>query len=235
MTDRELAARWDPDHRLAALSSLVAGLVVVVGTALIFSVALSPVEAIINGDTLVDPFGVNVAAALLLVVDLGLLVFVVGLLHALSDTRSYAVTLGTAVVTLTTAVSATIHLAWGYAASAAEVELAAPEVHFITWLSANLWLMPLYGLLVGATLLGVALALDHSSLRFARRLAVASAVVGGLLVVLAPFAAMGEYTVFVLVASTFLATGGISVLLAVTLIRLATLLRRPRRVQAHAV
>ena len=168
MTDRELAAQWDPDHRLAALSSLVAGLVVVVGTVLIFSVALSPVEAIINGGT-AGTFGINVAAALLLAVDLCLLVFVVGLVHALSDHRSFAVTLVTAVATLTTTVSATIHLVWGYAASGAEVELAAPEVHFITWLSANLWLMPLYGLLVGATLVGVALALHHSSLRLDRK------------------------------------------------------------------
>ena len=45
-------------------------------------------------------------------------------------------------------------------------------------------MLPLFGVLVGATLLALALALHDSAFRFARRLAPASAVVGGLLCVL---------------------------------------------------
>lgn len=224
MTDKGLAAQWDSDHRLAATTAFISGSVVAVGTAVLFSVGMRPIEAIVQGGT-ATPFGINLVAGLLLVIDIGLLVFVVGLAHAVTAGRSFGLALTTAVATLACAASATIHLVWAYAASSLEVGLPAETVQFATWIAANVWLLPLFGLLVGATLLALAAALRGSGFRFARRLATASAMVGGALCLIAPFSGTGPgQSALVAVTAILLATGGISVLLAVALVKLGLLL-----------
>jgi hypothetical protein len=235
MTDQELAARWDADHRLAATASFVSGLVVVVGTALMFSIGTVPVEAIVQGHT-ASAFEVTLVTGLLLVIDIALLLFVVGLAHAFTEGRSFGLTATSAVVTLATTASATLHLTWGYVASSPEVDLPAEIVQFVTWLSVNLWLLPLFGLLVGATLLALTLALRTSSFRFARRLGTASAVVGGVLFVLAPFTGFEpNQQALGAVAAILLATVGISALLLVALVRLGMLLRKARHIQPSSL
>ncbi len=174
MNDKELAARWDADHRLAATASFVSGLVVVAGTALMFTIGTVPVEAIIQGQA-ASPFEITLVTGLLLVIDIALLLFVVGLAHAFAEGQSFGLSAATAVVTLATTASATLHLTWGYVASSPEMALPNELVQFVTWLSVNLWLLPLFGLLVGATLLALTLALRTSSFRFAQRLGTASA------------------------------------------------------------
>ena len=84
MTDRELAARWDADHRLAARTALIAGAAAVVGTATFFSFGLAPIMAIQEGGT-AGSFEITLVACLLLAVDLALLGFIVGLVHAFAD------------------------------------------------------------------------------------------------------------------------------------------------------
>lgn len=229
MTDQELASQWDADHHLAAITSLASGALVVLGTALVFSVGIGPVEALI-ADRTVHPFEVTMVGGLLLIVDVALLVFVVALAHAFTQGRSFGLTVTTAVAALATAAAATVHLIWVYLASAPDVDAPAQVTQFATWLAVNLWMLPVFGLLVGATLLALALALRHSPIRFARRLGTASAVIGGWLVVLAPFTGVGpDQPAFVAVAAILLATGGISALLLVALVRLGLLLRSARR------
>lgn len=231
MNDKELAARWDADHRLAATASFVSGLVVVVGTAVMFTIGTVPVEAIIQGQA-ASASEITLVTGLLLVIDIALLLFVVGLAHAFAEGQSFGLTAATAVVTLATTASATLHLTWGYVASSPEMELPNELVQFVTWLSVNLWLLPLFGLLVGATLLALTLALRTSSFRFARRLGTAAAVVGGILFLLAPFTGF-EQDQLALGAVTMIlvATVGISALLVAALVRLGLLLRTHRQVR----
>ena len=229
MNDKELAARWDADHRLAATASFVSGLVVVAGTALMFTIGTVPVEAIIQGQT-ASAFEITLVTGLLLVIDIALLLFVVGLAHAFAEGQSFGLSAATAVVTLATTASATLHLTWGYVASSPEMALPNELVQFVTWLSVNLWLLPLFGLLVGATLLALTLALRTSSFRFAQRLGTASAVVGGILFLLAPFTGFGQDQLALgAVAMVLVATVGISALLVAALVRLGLLLRRQRQ------
>jgi hypothetical protein len=229
MTDQELASQWDADHRLAAATSLAAGALVVVGTALVFTVGMGPIEALVAGQA-AGAFEVTMLGGLLLIVDLALLVFVVAMAHTFSEGRSFGLTVTTAVATLATTAAATMHLIWVHMASTPEVEMPAQVTQFATWLAVNLWMLPLFGLLVGATLLALALALRHSALRVARRLGTAAALVGGLLVVLAPFTGFGPgQPAFAAVAETMLATGAVSALLLVVLVRLGLLLLRARR------
>ena len=231
MTDQELAAHWDADHRLAATVSLVAGAVVAVGTGLLFTVGLAPIEAINQGKS-TSPFAVTMVAALMLLVDVALLAFVVGLAHALTEGRPFVLALSTAVATLATTVSAALHLVWGNVAAALEVGLPVGIVQFVTWLAANLWLLPLFALLVGATLLALSLALHFSDFRFARRLGTASAVVGGILCALAPFTGYEPgQPAWAMVVVTTVAVVGISALLLVALVRLGMMLRGVRHAE----
>ena len=228
-SDRELAARWDTDHRLAALVAFVAGLIAIAGAAVWFTLGMSVANPLVEGRSS-GVFEIGVVAGVLLLTDVALLVFVVGLAFAASASRSFGLTATVAVASLTTAVSATLHLVWSYAASWLEVGLPADLVQFVTWLALNLWLMPLYGLLVGATLVALWLPLRSSEFRFARRLGAASLIVGGLLCVLGPFTGSGpDVPAFAAVAAILLATGGIGVLLVVALVRLGSLLWRTRR------
>lgn len=232
MTDRELAAAWDADHRLAAIATLVAGAVAVIGTALVFSVGTVPIEALVEGRA-VGSFPVTLVAGLLLAVDIALLVFVVGLAHTFARTGSFGLTATIAVATLATTAAATVHLVWAHVVSSPETDVAAGVTQFATWLAVNLWILPLFGLLVGATLLALALALLHSASTFARRLGAASAVVGGALCVLAPFSGFDpDQPALAAVAAVLVATAGISALLLVTLVRLGLLLARTR--SAHS-
>ena len=140
---RRLAA--SPPRRLAATVSFISGTVVVVGTALLFSIGMVPVEAIAQGHA-TDAFGVTMIAGLLLITDIALLLFVVGLAPSLTEGRSFGLTATNAVVTLATTASAVLHLTWGYVASSPDTDLPAELVQFVTWLSVNLWLLPLFGL-----------------------------------------------------------------------------------------
>lgn len=229
MTDQELASQWDADHRLAATTSLASGALVVVGTALVFTVGAGPIEALVAGQA-AGAFEVTLLGGLLLIVDLALLVFVVALAHTFTEGRSIGLTVTAAVATLATAAAATVHLIWAHVASAPEVGAPAQVTQFATWLAVNLWMLPLFGLLVGATLLALALAFRHSPFRLARHLGTVAAVVGGLLVLLAPFTGFGAgQPAFAAVAAIMLATGGISALLIVALVRLGLLLMRSRR------
>lgn len=229
MTDQELASQWDPEHRLAALTTLVSGILVIVGTALVFTVGTGPIEALVEGRA-AGAFEVTMLGGLLLIVDLSLVVCVVALAHTFAEERGFGTALTTAVTTLATTVAATVHLIWAYIASSPEVEMPTRVTQFATWVGANLWMLPLFGVLVGATLLALALALWHSPLRFSRRLGKAAATVGGLLVVLAPFTgSVPEQPAFVAVAVILLATVGISALLLVALVRVGLLLRGARR------
>ncbi len=225
MADQELATQWDADHRLAAVASFAAGMVVVVGAALWLTLGMA-----LAGQT-ATAFLVTLVAGLLLITDVALLVFVVGLAHALTRPGSFGLVLTTAVASLATAVSATLHLLWGHLASVPKVEADIPSgvADFVTWLALNLWLMPLFGLLVGATLLALAMALRASDFTLARRLGTASAVVGGILVVLGPFAGFSpDQSAIVAVIAILVAAVGISGLLAVALLRLGVLLWRSR-------
>ncbi|HHU38377.1 MAG TPA: hypothetical protein GXZ45_03720 [Propionibacterium sp.] len=190
-----------------------------------FTVGMGPVEALVSGQA-AGPMAVTMLGGLLLIVDVALLVVVVALAHTFSEGRSIGLTVTTGVATLATASAAAIHLVWVNLASNLEVEVPAQTTHFATWLAVNVWLLPLFGLLVGATLAALALALRASTFRFARRLGTASAVLGGLLVALAPFSGFApDQSALVAVAVITLATVGISVLLVVALVRLALLLR----------
>jgi hypothetical protein len=230
MTDRELAARWDADHRLAAIVAVIAGAVVVVGAGIVFSFGTVPVEAIIAGRT-AGAFEVTLVAGLLLLVDIALMVFVVALAHAFTEGPSFGLTITSAVVAMAATVSATLHLVWGYVAATPDVELPADVVRFVTWIAVNLWLLPLFGLLVGATLLALGLVLRTSSFRFARRLGTASAVVGGILCVLAPFTGISPgQPAWVAVVTILVACVGIAALLLVALVGLVVLLPRTRQV-----
>ena len=219
MNDQELASHWDADHRLAAITTLASGLLVILGTALFYTFGMGPGQV-------TAPIAVTMRGGLLLIVDVALLVVVVALAHTFSEGRSIGLTVTTGVATLATASAAAIHLVWVYLASNLEFEVPAQATQFATWLALNLWLMPLFGLLVGATLLALALALRASPFRFARRLGTASAVIGGLLVALAPFSGFApDQSALVSVAATTLAAVGISVLLVVALVRLGLLLK----------
>ena len=44
MNDQELASHWDADHRFAAITTLASGLLVIVGTALFFTLGMGPAE-----------------------------------------------------------------------------------------------------------------------------------------------------------------------------------------------
>ena len=238
MNDQELASHWDADHRLAAITTLASGLLVIIGTALFFTLGMGP-AALVSGQA-AGPMAVTMRGGLLLIVDVALLVVVVALAHTFSEGRSIGLTVTTGVATLATASAAAIHLVWVNLASNLEtMEVPAQATEFATWLALNVWLLPLFGLLVGATLLALALALRASPFRFARRLGTASAVIGGLLVALAPFSGYSpDQSALVMAAVTTIATVGISVLLVVALVRLGLLLKgagslpRPTR---HAV
>lgn len=234
MTDQDLAARWDADHRLAAVVALGAGVLVIVGTALMFTVGVGPMGEVVQGRP-AAPFAITLVTGLLLLVDVALLVFVLGLAHALTEGASFGLTVTTAVATMATSASATVHLVAGYVVSSPEGSTAG-LVTFSGWLSANLWLLPLFGLLVGATLVALGLTLRTGPSRFGRRLGTASAVVGGVLIAVAPFtgAAPNEPAIAAVVA-IFVATVGISALLAVALVRVGMLLARSRHVErVHA-
>ena len=226
MNDQELASHWDADHRLAAITTLASGLLVILGTALFFTVGMGPAEALGSGQA-AGPMAVTMLGGLLLIVDVALLVVVVALAHTFSEGRSIGLTVTTGVATLATASAAAIHLVWVNLASNLEtMEVPAQATEFATWLALNVWLLPLFGLLVGATLLALALALRASPFRFARRLGTASAVIGGLLVALAPFSGYSpDQSALVMAAVTTIATVGISVLLVVALVRLGLLLK----------
>lgn len=229
MTDQELAFQWDADHRLAATTALALGALVLLGTALVFTVGMGPIEALIAGQP-AAPFGVTVLGGLLLIVDVALLAFVVALAHAFTEGRSFGLTVTTAVASLATAAAAGVHLTWAHLATSPETEAPAQVTQFATWLAVNLWMLPLFGLLVGATLAALALALRHSPFRFARRIGTASAVIGALLLLLTPFSGFGpEQPAFIAVAAIMLSTGAISVLLLVALVRLGLLLAGSRR------
>ncbi len=224
MNDQELASHWDADHRLAAITTLASGLLVIIGTALFFTLGMGP-AALVSGQA-AGPMAVTMLGGLLLIVDVALLVVVVALAHTFSEGRSIGLTVTTGVATLATASAAAIHLVWANLASTLEFEVPAQATQFATWLALNLWLMPLFGLLVGATLLALALALRASPFRFARRLGTASAVIGGLLVALAPFSGYApDQSALVMAAVITIATVGISVLLVVALVRLGLLLK----------
>lgn len=225
MNDQELASHWDADHRLAAITTLASGLLVILGTALFFTLD-GPAEALVSGQA-AGPMAVTMLGGLLLIVDVALLVVVVALAHTFSEGRSIGLTVTTGVATLATASAAAIHLVWVNLASNLEtMEVPAQATEFATWLALNVWLLPLFGLLVGATLLALALALRASPFRFARRLGTASAVIGGLLVALAPFTGYSpDQSALVMAAVTTIATVGISVLLVVALVRLGLLLK----------
>ena len=225
MNDQELASHWDADHRLAAITTLASGLLVIIGTALFFTLGMGP-AALVSGQA-AGPMAVTMLGGLLLIVDVALLVVVVALAHTFSEGRSIGLTVTTGVATLATASAAAIHLVWVNLASNLEtMEVPAQATEFATWLALNVWLLPLFGLLVGATLLALALALRASPFRFARRLGTASAVIGGLLVALAPFSGYSpDQSALVMAAVTTIATVGISVLLVVALVRLGLLLK----------
>ena len=225
MNDQELASHWDADHRLAAITTLASGLLVIIGTALFFTLGMGP-AALVSGQA-AGPMAVTMRGGLLLIVDVALLVVVVALAHTFSEGRSIGLTVTTGVATLATASAAAIHLVWVNLASNLEtMEVPAQATEFATWLALNVWLLPLFGLLVGATLLALALALRASPFRFARRLGTASAVIGGLLVALAPFSGYSpDQSALVMAAVTTIATVGISVLLVVALVRLGLLLK----------
>jgi len=227
MTDQELAAGWDADHRLAATVSFGAGLVIIVGVTAWFSL-MNVVGVAVEGQR-PDAFLATLVAAILLIVDVALLVFVVGLAYTFSAGRAFGLAVTGAVAALATAVSAALHLTWGYVVATPETELPSTALAFATWLALNLWMLPLFGLLVGATLLALALPLRTSQFRVGRRLGVASMVVGGLLCVLAPFSGFSpEQPAFVAVGAILVATAGISGLLLVSLVRLGVLLWRTR-------
>ena len=225
MNDQELASHWDADHRLAAITTLASGLLVIIGTALFFTLGMGP-AALVSGQA-AGPMAVTMLGGLLLIVDVALLVVVVALAHTFSEGRSIGLTVTTGVATLATASAAAIHLVWVNLASNLEtMEVPAQATEFATWLALNVWLLPLFGLLVGATLLALALALRASPFRFARRLGTASAVIGGLLVALAPFSGYSpDQSALVMAAVITIATVGISVLLVVALVRLGLLLK----------
>ncbi|MFZ2481666.1 MAG: hypothetical protein WAW78_13500 [Propioniciclava sp.] len=225
MNDQELASHWDADHRLAAITTLASGLLVIIGTALFFTLGMGP-AALVSGQA-AGPMAVTMLGGLLLIVDVALLVVVVALAHTFSEGRSIGLTVTTGVATLATASAAAIHLVWVNLASNLEtMEVPAQATEFATWLALNVWLLPLFGLLVGATLLALALALRASPFRFARRLGTASAVIGGLLVALAPFSGYSpDQSALVTAAVITIATVGISVLLVVALVRLGLLLK----------
>ena len=220
MNDQELASHWDADHRLAAITTLASGLLVILGTALFYTFGMGPGQV-------TAPIAVTMRGGLLLIVDVALLVVVVALAHTFSEGRSIGLTVTTGVATLATASAAAIHLVWVNLASNLEtMEVPAQATEFATWLALNVWLLPLFGLLVGATLLALALALRASPFRFARRLGTASAVIGGLLVALAPFSGYSpDQSALVMAAVITIATVGISVLLVVALVRLGLLLK----------
>ena len=220
MNDQELASHWDADHRLAAITTLASGLLVILGTALFYTFGMGPGQV-------TAPIAVTMLGGLLLIVDVALLVVVVALAHTFSEGRSIGLTVTTGVATLATASAAAIHLVWVNLASNLEtMEVPAQATEFATWLALNVWLLPLFGLLVGATLLALALALRASPFRFARRLGTASAVIGGLLVALAPFSGYSpDQSALVTAAVITIATVGISVLLVVALVRLGLLLK----------
>ena len=220
MNDQELASHWDADHRLAAITTLASGLLVIIGTALFYTFGMGPGQV-------TAPIAVTMRGGLLLIVDVALLVVVVALAHTFSEGRSIGLTVTTGVATLATASAAAIHLVWVNLASNLEtMEVPAQATEFATWLALNVWLLPLFGLLVGATLLALALALRASPFRFARRLGTASAVIGGLLVALAPFSGYSpDQSALVTAAVITIATVGISVLLVVALVRLGLLLK----------
>jgi hypothetical protein len=230
MSDQEVAAGWDADHRLAARVAFVAGLLAILGAAVWSTLGMAVAAPLIEGRP-VGAFQVTAVAGVLLLTDIALLAFVVGLAHAVSATRSFELVLSSAVASLATTVSATLHLVWGYAASSLELTLPPEVVHFITWLALNLWFLPLYALLVGATLVALWLALRRSRLRFARRLGTASAVIGAALCVLGPFTGFApDQPAFVAVAVILLACAGIGVLVLVAEVRLGLLLWGTRAV-----
>jgi hypothetical protein len=157
------------------------------------------------------------------------------LAHTFTDVKSFGLALATAVATLATTAAATIHLVWAYVAGTPDVGLPADIIQFMTWLAASLWLLPVYGLLIGATLLTLWLALRRSDFRFARRLAVAAGAVGGILLVVSPFTGFGPGgSALVAVAVTLVATAGISGLLAVALVGLGLVLWRKGRAEPTA-
>ena len=232
MTDQEFIATWDADHRSAARITFVAGLVVALGAA-VWLALMDPVASpLILGGRATSGFQIVLLAGILMLTDVALLEFVVGLAYTFTRGLSLGLVLTVGVATLATGVAGLLHLMWGYAVSF-EVDLPADFVHFTTWLGINLWMLPLYGLLVGATLLAVALALHHSELRFARLLGRGAAVVGAILCVLAPFTGFGDAgsaggpqddSAFVSVAMILLTLVGVVALLVAALVKLGMLL-----------
>lgn len=237
MTDQQLATTWDADHRLAARVAFFAGVAMTVGAALWFTVGMEVGRQSVQGER-PGAFAVTLVGGVLMLTDVALLVFVVGLAHAVSAARSFGLTVTTAVATLATTVAAALHLVWGYVAAAPEVELVSGEmVPFVSWLALNIYLLPLFGMLVGATLVALSLPLRGSRFRTARRLGTASLVVGGLLCVLGPFTGMTpEQPAIVAVAAILVACVGIAGLVLVALVWLGRLLwqaRDSRRSGAH--
>lgn len=232
-SDLERATQWDADHRLAASAAFVAGVVVVGGAALWFTLGMYVAGRTIEGQS-AGAFLTTLAAGVLLLTDVALLVFVVGLSHALTQGQSFARTATTAVATLATTASATLHLVWGHMPVTYEVELSPASIQFTTWLAVNLWMLPLFGVLVGATLVALGAALRSSEFRFSQRLGTASLVVGAILCVLGPLTGFepGQMA-WASVVATVVATGGISALLAVALVRLGSLLMRTRQHRRH--
>lgn len=231
MTDLELAAHWDSDHRLAAVTALAAGALAVVGAAL-WSWGSSE---IVGGGAAAVPsaFVVGLVAASLLLTDVALLVFIVGLAHAVSRSR-FGVGLTTAVATLATTAAATLHLVWGHVPLGLEVTLPPEVVDFSTWLALNIWLLPLFGLLVGVTLVALGLALRTSDFTFARRVAVPALVAGATLCLLVPFAGFGpEQSALVAVAAIVVACLAVGGLLLATLVWLGMVLARTRTHTPH--
>ena len=102
MTDQELAAGWDADHRLAATVSFGAGLVIIVGVTAWFSL-MNVVGVAVEGQR-PDAFLATLVAAILLIVDVALLVFVVCLAYTFSAGRAFGLAVAAAVAGLATAV-----------------------------------------------------------------------------------------------------------------------------------
>ena len=218
VTDRDLAAAWDADQRLAALVTFGSGVVAGVGVVFVLGMSLLPgglsITATIDSD-------VVFATACMLAVDIAVLVFMVGLAHVVTSTRAFGEAVTIAVATLTTAIAATLHTVYGLTGSSADL----PDwfTGHVAWMGSNIWLMVQYTPLIGACLLALSVALRSSEFPFARRLAGPYAAVGGLCV-LAP----------VPIFTTCVAVPALFVLTLVRVGRLLWMTRTPRRHESDA-
>ncbi len=191
MNDQELTSTpWDADHRLAAITTLASGLLVIIGTALFFTLGMGPAEALVSGQA-AGPMAVTMLGGLLLIVDVRPSWSSVALAHTFSEGRSIGLTVTTGVATLATASAAAIHLVWVNLASNLGDDGGAGAGHRVRHVARpERVALPLFAL-VGphprpACSLGP-LRRPLPAVSRARAAPTASAVIGGLLVALAPF------------------------------------------------